>query len=147
MIVSMKFSVAVHIMLMIDAFPEAKITSEVLAESTGCNPVIIRNIFGKLRKAGLLKTKSGKGKTEIARDDESISLWDIYLAVESDEFFRVHQNTSETCPVGSNIHSLLEPHIKGVTDAMKNYLSGVTLSDMKNNLYSCASSSGSPLSL
>lgn len=136
--VSTQFPMAVHILLMVAGFPDAKITSEAAAESAGCNPVIIRNIFAKLRNAGLLNTKSGKGKTELARTPEDITLWDIYTAVESDatdELFKFHQNTSDTCPVGSNIHALLTPHLDDAVEAMRASLSTVTLADLIQELY------------
>ncbi len=136
--VSTQFSIAVHVMLMIAGFPDEKITSEVAAESAGCNPVIIRNVFAKLKNANLLITKSGKGKTTLARPDTEITLWDIYCAVESEEteeIFKFHQNTSQTCMVGSNIHSLLAPHFDSAVAALKADFSKVTLADLKEELY------------
>ena len=132
--VSTQFPIAIHIMLMIDAFPDKKITSEVLSVSAG---FIIRNLFSKLNNAGLLDTKSGKGKTTVLRPAEEITLWDIYTAVESDEtdeIFKLHQNTSETCVVGSNIHSLLMPHLDEAVAAVRNVFSKVTLADLKREL-------------
>lgn len=136
--VSTQFPMAVHIMLMVAGFENAKITSEAAAESAGCNPVIIRNIFSKLKNAGLLNTKSGKGKTELARPSKEINLWDIYTAVESEEtedIFKFHQNTSDTCPVGSNIHKLLTPHLDDAVNALKASLSAVTLQMLIDELY------------
>ena len=45
---SSQFYLAVHTMLMIAGFPERHITSATVAESAGCHPVIIRNLFIKL---------------------------------------------------------------------------------------------------
>lgn len=136
--VSTQFPIAVHIMLMVAGFPDQKMTSEVVSESAGTNPVIIRNIFSKLNAAGLLDTKSGRGKTTVARPAEEITLWDIYTAVESDEtdeVFKLHQNTSETCVVGSNIHELLMPHLDEAVNAVKAVFSKVTLADLIQELY------------
>ena len=136
--VSTQFPVAVHIMLMVAGFPDQKMTSEVLSESAGINPVIIRNIFSKLNAAGLLETKSGRGKTTVMRPAKEITLWDIYTAVESDEtdeVFKLHQNTSETCVVGSNIHELLTPHLDEAVNAVKSVFSKVTLADLIQELY------------
>ena len=122
-------------MLMVAGFPDQKMTSEVVSESAGTNPVIIRNIFSKLNAAGLLDTKSGRGKTTVARSTEEITLWDIYTAVESDEtdeVFKLHQNTSETCVVGSDIHELLMPHLD---DAVNAVFSKVTLANLIQELY------------
>ena len=53
--ISMKCSVAVHCLIFIyEARGIAKVTSGLLAESTGCNPVVIRNIMSALKKAGLI---------------------------------------------------------------------------------------------
>ena len=44
--ISMKCSVAVHCLIFIyEAKGIAKVTSGLLAESTGCNPVVIRKIL------------------------------------------------------------------------------------------------------
>lgn len=52
--ISMKCSVAVHCLIFIhEAKGIAKVTSNLLAESTGSNPVVIRNILSALKKAGL----------------------------------------------------------------------------------------------
>lgn len=137
--VSTQFSLAVHAMLMVAYFPEVKITSEIVAQSAGCNPVIIRNAFAKLKRANLLLTKSGKGKTELARSADEISLWDIYSAIEGSDaefIFKIHTNTSGICPVGSQICDILRGHLTTATNAMKKELSAVKLSDLKNELAS-----------
>ena len=131
--VGTQFPVAVHALLMVAAFPEKKITSEVVAESAGCNAVIIRNIFADLKDAGLLDTKSGRGRNTLARSAESVTLWDIFCAVEGGEtegLFKLHRHTSETCVVGSNIRSLLLPHLNDTVKAARAELEKVTLADL-----------------
>ena len=55
--ISMKCSVAVHCLIFIhEAKGIAKVTSNLLAESTGSNPVVIRNILSALKKAVRLVT-------------------------------------------------------------------------------------------
>ena len=57
---SMKCSVAVHCLIFIhEARGAAKVTSTLLAQSTGANPVVIRNILSALRKAGLITVARG----------------------------------------------------------------------------------------
>ncbi len=128
--VSTQFPIAVHALLMIANFPEKRITSSMVAESAGCNAVIIRNIFTKLKKAGLLDIKTGTGGTSLAKPIDKISLWDIYIIIETDEtdeIFKIHPHTSGKCPVGSNIRSLLLNHFDDAVNAMKTELSKVTL--------------------
>ena len=51
--ISMKCSVAVHCLIFIyEAKGITKVTSNLLAESTGCNPVVIRTILSALKKSG-----------------------------------------------------------------------------------------------
>lgn len=120
--------------------PTARVSiCNIISKSTGTNPVIIRNIFSKLNNAGLLETKSGRGKTTVKLPAKKITLWDIYVAVESeetDEIFKLHQNTSKTCPIGSNIHSILMPHFDEAVHSIKKTFSKTTLQDLIDKLYS-----------
>ncbi|MBR0405310.1 MAG: Rrf2 family transcriptional regulator, partial [Eggerthellaceae bacterium] len=51
------------------------------ATRSGCNPVIVRRIYGKLKRAGLLDTGPGRRSLELARDARSISLLEIVEAI------------------------------------------------------------------
>ena len=51
--ISMKCSVAVHCLVFIyEAQGKVRVISTLLAQSTGCNPVVIRNVFGALEPDG-----------------------------------------------------------------------------------------------
>jgi DNA-binding IscR family transcriptional regulator len=134
--VSTQFPIAVHALLMI-AFSPVRVTSCIIAKSAGCNAVIIRNIFSKLKKAGLLSIKSGRSETTLAKPVENISLWDIYTAVETnktEEIFKFHTNVSKDCPIGSSIRNLLINHLDDAVKTMESSLSSVTLEHLKNEL-------------
>ena len=63
---SMKCSIAVHCLIFIyEAKGKAKVTSSLLSQSTGCNPVVIRNIFSALKKAGIITVARGTGGAEL----------------------------------------------------------------------------------
>ena len=63
---SMKCSVAVHCLIFIhEAKGRAKVTSPLLAQSTGCNPVVIRSTLSALKKAGLITVPRGTGGAEL----------------------------------------------------------------------------------
>lgn len=135
--VSTQFPIAVHTLLMIAREPEKRITSDMVSSSAGCNAVIVRNIFSKLKKASLLSIKTGTGGILLLKPLNEITLWDIYSAVETDEtneIFRMHPHTSESCPIGSQIHSLLLAHLDDAVNAMKDELSSVTLASLINEL-------------
>lgn len=135
--VSTQFPIAVHALIILAYFPEMRVTSDVIAESAGCNAVIIRNIFSKLKKANLISGRPGTGGTTLAKSAGEISLWDIYTAVESeetDELFKFHTNMSKACPVGGHINELLISHLDNAVVAMKAELSGVTLATLASEL-------------
>ena len=137
--VSTRFPIAVHILLVIAAFQNKhKVTSDILAESTGVNAVIIRNIFCKLKGANLIQVSPGPGGTKLVAKPEQISLYDIYVAVEDDKFtniFGMHQNMSDHCPVGKNVTELLMGHFITAMSAMNKELSSVSLLDLLNELW------------
>lgn len=56
-------------------------TSFWLAERLHTNPVVIRRISGQLARAGLLRVRRGAGGAVLARQPESITLEDVWLAV------------------------------------------------------------------
>ena len=50
-----RFTVAIHILSLLDLNQGESITSEDLAVSVNTNPVVIRKILGILKKAGLIQ--------------------------------------------------------------------------------------------
>ncbi|MCM1088863.1 MAG: Rrf2 family transcriptional regulator [Muribaculaceae bacterium] len=136
--ISSRFTVAIHMFACIDTFgADKKITSDFLAGSINTNPVIIRKILSQLKGAGLLKVKRGTGGVEMTRPLDEITFLDIYRAVECVEdetLFHFHENPNKECPVGKNIHFILDDKLKRVQDAMEKELASITLADVKNDL-------------
>ena len=80
--ISRKCSIAVHCLLFIhEAAGKARVTSALLAQSTGCNPVVIRTVLSALKKAGLIQIARGTGGAKLCRAPADITLYDIYHAV------------------------------------------------------------------
>ncbi len=133
--ISSRFTIAIHIFACIGVFEkEHKITSDFLASSVNVNPVMIRNILGQLKKAGLVKVARGSGGASIARPMDEITLLDVYEAVECIEegvLFHMHENPNAKCPVGRNIHQIVAPKLQQVQSAMEQELRSITLEDIK----------------
>lgn len=128
--VSKKFPTAVHALLYVAVLsPKRRVTSTLVAESTGSNAVTIRNLFLDLSRDGLLTASAGKnGGVHLAKEPKDITLWDVYQAVETndvEEIFKLHE-TDSTCPVGKNIYQLLYPHMLDAVTAMKGSMEQVT---------------------
>lgn len=132
--ISIKCSVAVHCLIFIhEAKGIAKVTSNLLAESTGSNPVVIRNILSALKKAGLITVPRGTGGAELCADPAQITLYQIYSALEPDgvtSIIGIHPCDGRPCPVAQNIRKVLEPPYHKIEDAVKNAMEEITLQSM-----------------
>ena len=135
--ISSRFTLAVHIFACIDTFQDDyKVTSDFLAGSTNVNPVIVRKILGQLKAAGLVDVARGFGGASIARPLDEITFLDIYRAVEcveNGELFHFHENPNPECPVGKNIHLILDEKLDRVQTAMERELASITLADVKRD--------------
>ncbi|MBR1723639.1 MAG: Rrf2 family transcriptional regulator [Ruminococcus sp.] len=133
--IASKFTVAVHILTCIDVFgDERRVTSDFLAGSTGVNPVIVRNVLSQLRNAGIVNTRQGSGGAHLAKPLEEITLYDIYLAVDSvdseEGLVHFHENPNAACPVGRNIHKAMGGRLSAAQAAFENELKASTLADI-----------------
>lgn len=132
--ISSRFTIAIHIFSCIDIFGEEhKITSDFLASSIQVNPVIIRKLLGQLREAGLISVQRGSGGASLAKAPESISLLDVFNAVESIEegkLFHFHEHPNPECPVGRSIHPILDGRLEQIQAAMERELQRMTLADI-----------------
>lgn len=135
--ISSRFTLAIHIFACIDTFGnEYKVTSDFLAGSTNVNPVIIRKILGQLKGAGLIEVARGTGGTTVAKPLEEITFLDVYRAVEcieNGDLFHFHENPNTNCPVGRNIHHILDDKLLQVQNAMEQELASITLADLKKD--------------
>ncbi len=142
--ISSRFTIAIHILTCIRAFEgQYKITSDFLAGSVNVNPVIIRRLLSQLKSAGLINVARGSGGASIAKPLEEITALDVYNAVEcvdNGELFHFHKNPNSECPVGKNIHNILDGRLLQVQAAMENEMKKITLSDIVRDADKCIKS-------
>ena len=116
--ISSRFTIAVHILICIETFKEDyKITSDFLASSVNVNPVVIRRLLQQLKKAGIINVKRGSGGAYIEKPLDEITLLDVYNAVEcidNGNLFHFHENPNSRCPVGRNIHTVLDRRLDSI---------------------------------
>lgn len=136
--ISSRFTIALHIFTCVDTFKDDyKITSEFLAGSINTNPVIIRKILTQLKNAGLITVARGTGGILPTRPLKEISFYDVYQAiepVENGDLFNFHSSPNPQCPVGKNIHALLDDKLKAIQLAMENEMKKYTLDDLKTGM-------------
>lgn len=137
--ISMKCSVAVHCLIFIhEAKGSARVTSNLLAESTGSNPVVIRNILSALKKAGLITVPRGTGGAELCADPSQITLYQIYSALEPEgvtSIIGIHPCQGRPCPVAQNIRKVLKTPYRKIEQAVQTTMEGITLQSMIDDFH------------
>ena len=133
--ISSRFTIGTHVLVMIALKGDCtKVTSDMIAESVGVNPVIIRKTLSQLKKAGLIHVAHGTGGAELAKAADEISLLDIYQAVEclgsTGQLFGFHENPNPNCPIGHNIHHVLDGKLEDIQTAMEKEMAQTSLKEV-----------------
>lgn len=140
--ISSRFTIAVQVLTCIEVLKDdMPMNSETIAGSVGVNPVIIRNIFRMLKKAGLIEVqRGGNGGVSLAKPMDEITLLDVYKAVDSveaDSLFHFQENPSANCPVGKNIHTVMDWRLDEIQDAMEQKMQSMRLSEVIEDTEKC----------
>ena len=120
--ISSRFTVGIHTLLCIAYFQDEKVTSNFIAESVNVNPVVIRRALGMLKAAG----------ASLAKDPSEITLLEVFDAVSAvdDALFAFHDAPNPACPVGKNIHAVLDEKLESANQALRDDLAKTTLKDL-----------------
>ena len=137
--ISSRYTIALHILTALETFKgQFPLTSDFLSTSVQVNPVIIRNILLKLKANGIIQISRGRGDSiKLNKTPEEINLLDVYKAIEPlehDALFAFHKNPNPKCPVGKNIHNILDDRLMSVQKAMEEKLAAMNLSDVLADL-------------
>ena len=133
---SSRTTIATHMLLCIAMFQDTqKVTSTFMTGSIHVDPVVVRNISGLLSAAGIIEVKAGVGGASLARPAETITLLDVFKAVEKEEaLFHFHEHPEPLCPVGRNIHRLMDDRLGGIQAAMEQQMAQTTLAQLLDEL-------------
>lgn len=126
-----KFSVAVHILILISESPPP-INSDQIAMSVGTNASYVRKILASLKKAGIVHGHQGISGYSLLFAPKRLTLLQIYQAVMEQpkpHLLDVHQNPSDRCIVGQHIRTVLTGMFADVEDTFARSLSDKTLAD------------------
>lgn len=104
-----RLATAIHIAGMLSVAENMPITSEMIAQSVGTNPVVVRRIISLLTAADIVKVKMGTGGGAfLARAPQEITIADIYTALNEGVIFDVPQfNETHQCVVGKIVRPIL----------------------------------------
>lgn len=142
--ISTKCSVAIHCLIFIHEYGrDTKVTSELLSRSSGCNPVTIRTILSALKNDGILSIKSGTGGATLNTPPDEITLYRICKAIEPDfasKLIGLHPLPSPQCPVGRNIHGVLDTSYQIIRNDLCRSLQSITIEDILADYHHAAES-------
>lgn len=135
---SSRFTIGVHILAVIDYMSSTeKVTSSVLAGSIGVNPVIVRNVMGKLKEAGIISISQGRSGITLAKDLEEVTFYDMYKAVDcvdEEGIFHFHENPNPECPIGRNIHRAMDGKLEQIQRCMEEEMKRITVADVTRDI-------------
>ena len=126
-----KFSVAVHILILISEAPNP-LNSDQMAGSVGTNASYIRKILALLKKSGMVDGHRGVSGYTLTTTPDQITLLGIYQAVMEESqihLLDIHQNPNDQCAVGHHIRPVLTEMFGGMEEAFARMLSQKTLAD------------------
>ncbi|HTW46614.1 MAG TPA: Rrf2 family transcriptional regulator [Acidobacteriaceae bacterium] len=128
MAVNTRFATGVHALALLASEPDVLQTSDDVAGKLNTNPVVIRRVFSLLHQAGLVESQKGPhGGSRLARPAKSITLAEIYSALDGGELF--HSATfggAETAKTRAKLKSAFTDAER----ALRDELSKTSLSDL-----------------
>ncbi|UTW06381.1 Rrf2 family transcriptional regulator [Pseudomonas benzenivorans] len=136
---STRFAVAVHILTGLAIHENEPLPSEIIAKSANTNASVIRRIMSMLNTAGFSRSQLGQGGGALlARPASSITLLDVFRAVETAPLFTLHHAVPDSgCAVGEYIAPVLQEKINSAVAALEAELNGVTIADIACRISEC----------
>jgi len=123
---------AIHLLTLLALEEGELLASSDLAEHIGTNPSFLRQLVGKLRDAGLVETKLGKGGgTRLLRDPVTVRLLDIYRATETSPPMARHECSADAhCPVERGMSEVFSSLNERIQRAVERELASTTLAEV-----------------
>jgi Rrf2 family protein len=131
-----RFAVAVHVLTFLQTQGGEPATSELIASSVNTNPSLVRRMLSRLAQAGLTVSQMGAGGgARLARPADRITLLDVYRAVDEDQdVIPLHPAPNPRCPVGRQIHRVLETRIDAAERALHDELARTTIAQLASDV-------------
>ena len=126
-----RLSLALHTLAHMADSPDRLRTSAEIAEHAGTNPVVVRRVLGRLREAGLLISEKGhSGGWKLARKPQSITLADVYLALEEQLVASEQDVSAHDCSIENALHDKVANVMREVEKSLVERLRATTISEI-----------------
>lgn len=112
--------------------PDRVRTSAEIAEHAGTNPVVVRRVLGRLREAGLLTSEKGHaGGWRLAKEPHSISLADVYVALDESLIATDQGDRVSRCSVEDALHRRVSDVMEEIEKTLIDRLADTTISEVR----------------
>lgn len=130
-----RLSLALHTLSHMAGDPDRVRTSADIADHAGTNPVVVRRVLGKLREAGLLNSEKGHaGGWKLAKSAESITLADVYLALDERLVSGGDQDIEPSnCSVETGIQTRVADLLQEIEESLVQRLRETSITDVHPN--------------
>lgn len=127
-----RLSLALHTLSHMAGDPERVRTSADIADHAGTNPVVVRRVLGRLREAGLLTSEKGHaGGWRLARDPESITLADVYVALDESLIATSREDHTPECSVEHALQRRVSGVMKEIEQSLVKRLGETTIAEVR----------------
>lgn len=129
------FGMALHSLLIVSEFSRTqKVTSDFVAKMLGTNPVTVRNLFSKLKKAGFIKVAPRKEKegTILCKSLKEITLADVLATVEPNGIKNIIEpnvRLANLCHAGVYLNEIIFEYIGALSEVARQFFASITLAD------------------
>ena len=126
-----RLSLALHTLSHMAGKPDEIQTSSEIADHAGTNPVVVRRVLGKLKNADLLISEKGHtGGWRLARSPESISLADVYLALDERIVANEPLDSVSKCSIEHVLHTRVTDVLKDVENTLVERLAETSIAEI-----------------
>ncbi|WP_354699902.1 Putative HTH-type transcriptional regulator YwnA [Paraconexibacter sp. AEG42_29] len=129
--VNTQFSLAVHMLTLLGRRPGVMQPSGALAGSAGASPVHVRRVLGRLRRAGLVRSRNGPGGGWLVEGEVcAITLDVVWAAIHGDGPVLGLHEASPDCETGQQIQDALGALDRRAAAALVAELERTTVGDL-----------------
>ncbi|WP_428926178.1 RrF2 family transcriptional regulator [Marinibacterium sp. SX1] len=114
---------------------DGPMTSDMLGQCLGANPVVVRRTMGLLRKAGLVQSERGHaGGWRISADLSAVTLRHLHEALGEPAIFAIgNRNETPECLVEQSVNAALDGAFAEAEALLLDRFAGVTLADLSRD--------------
>lgn len=128
---STKLSDALHVLAYIAMQQGSDLSSDAIATSLASNPSSVRQLMGRLKRAGLIASTTGHPLPRLARDAADVTMLDVYRAVEGEKpLLHLDTHVNPACGVGVNVQAVIGEKFSDVQRAAERAMDAVALAEI-----------------